>query len=165
MRFHGFPYFYKENTQMRYIIFNLVLLFLSSSLAIADNGLVSMRSAHNVQKTADRLEEGLKAKGMRIFIRINHAKAAAKLEKKLRPTELILFGNPKIGTALMQCRQSIAIDLPQKALIWEDEGGQVWLSYNDPGYLAKRHTIEGCKQVLEKVAKALRHFATTAVAP
>ena len=142
--------------------FMAVLFF--SSVAFADNGLISIKSLYGVTDTADRLEKSLKMKGMTVFARIDHAQGASKVGKKLRPTELILFGNPGVGTPLMQCRQSVAIDLPQKALIWQDEKGQVWLSYNDPGYLAKRHNIKGCDEVLNKIANALGHFAREATA-
>ena len=125
----------------------LIVLFLTT-LAYADNGLVSVKSSHDVKTTADRLESMLKQKGMNVFIRINHAQGAQKIGKELRPTELLIFGNPKVGTPLMQCRQSVAIDLPQKALIWQDAQGQVWLSYNDPNYLVERHGIEGCAEVI-----------------
>ncbi|BCO08021.1 hypothetical protein GF1_03970 [Desulfolithobacter dissulfuricans] len=101
-------------------------------------------------------------KGMTVFARINHAEGAQKVGKKLRPTELIIFGNPRVGTPLMQCAQSVGIDLPQKALIWEDEKGQVWLFYNDPEYLADRHGIKGCDEVIKKIANALGNFARTA---
>ena len=80
----------------------------------------------------------------------------------LRPTEVVIFGNPKVGTPLMNCAQSVAIDLPQKALIWQDEAGEVWLAYNDPAYLAGRHKIEGCDEVLKKVSGALANFAAAA---
>ncbi len=99
---------------------------------------------------------------MTVFARINHAEGAEKVGKQLRPTELIIFGNPKVGAPLMQCGQSVAIDLPQKALIWEDEAGQVWLSYNDPKYLAKRHSINDCDEVIKKIETALGNFAKTA---
>jgi uncharacterized protein (DUF302 family) len=78
---------------------------------------------------------------------------------------LIIFGNPKVGTPLMQCSQSVAIDLPQKALIWENEAGQVWLSYNDPEYLAKRHGIKGCVEVIKQIQNALSNFAKKATMP
>ena len=102
---------------------------------------------------------------MNVFIRINHAQGAQKIGKELRPTELIIFGNPKVGTPLMQCRQSVAIDLPQKALIWQDEQGRVWLSYNDPKYLVERHGIAGCGEVVQKIEKALGNFAKAATMP
>jgi uncharacterized protein (DUF302 family) len=102
---------------------------------------------------------------MTVFIRINHEQGARKIGQELRPTELIIFGNPQVGTPLMQCAQSVGIDLPQKALIWQDAQGQVWLSYNDPHYLVARHQITGCDEVIKKVAKALGNFANSATRP
>jgi len=144
-----------------------VVLFLSLvSPAFGDNGLLSFKSAHDVAGTADRLERILKDKGMTVFIRINHAQGAQKAGEFLRPTQVILFGNPKVGTPLMQCAQTTAIDLPQKALIWQDEKGTVWLTYNRPAYLAHRHGISGCgAQALEKVTTALDNFARAATRP
>ena len=133
------------------------------STAYADDGLVSLKSPHNVNTTANRLENILKQKGMTVFIRIDHAEGAQKVGRDLRPTELIIFGNPKVGTPLMQCRQCVAIDLPQKALIWEDAQGQVWLSYNDPNYLVNRHRITGCSEVVKKIQSALSNFAQKAL--
>lgn len=150
---------------MRQLLLTLVSLFFFVSLAFADNGLIRIKSSHDVQRTADRLENTLREKGMTVFIRINHAEGAQKVGKKLRPTELVVFGNPKVGTPLMQCSQSVAIDLPQKALIWEDEAGHVWLSYNDPKYLAKRHGITECVNVIKKIEKALSNFAHAATRP
>jgi uncharacterized protein (DUF302 family) len=150
---------------MRQLLLTLVSLFFFVSLTFADNGLISIKSSHDVQRTADRLENTLREKGMTVFIRINHAEGAQKVGKKLRPTELVVFGNPKVGTPLMQCSQSVAIDLPQKVLIWEDEAGHVWLSYNDPKYLAKRHGITECVNVIKKIEKALSNFAHAATRP
>ena len=142
----------------------ITILFLTSS-AYAGSGIISVKSSHDVKTTADRLESTLKQKGMNVFNRINHAQGAQKVGKELRPTELIIFGNPKVGTPLMQCQQSVAIDLPQKALIWQDDKGQVWLSYNDPDYLVERHGIEGCAEVIKKVKGALGKFAKAATMP
>lgn len=142
----------------------IAVLFLSPA-AMADNGLVSVKSSFDVSTTADRLEKKLKAKGMTVFSRINHAEGAAMVGKELRPTELVIFGNPKVGTPLMQCQQTVAIDLPQKALIWQDEDHQVWLTYNDPSYLASRHLISACEDALKKVAGALNKFAAAATSP
>jgi uncharacterized protein (DUF302 family) len=142
----------------------ITILFLTTS-AYAGNGIISVKSSHDVKTTADRLESTLKQKGMKVFIRINHAQGAQKIGKELRPTELIIFGNPKVGTPLMQCAQSVAIDLPQKALIWQDAQSQVWLSYNDPNYLVERHQITGCDEVIKKVGKALGNFAKAATMP
>ena len=88
---------------------------------------------------------------MNVFLRINRTEGARKVDQELRLTEPVIFGNPKVGTPLMQCGQTAAIDLPQKALIWQDENGQVWLTYNDPQYAARRHGIDGCKAVLDSV--------------
>ena len=144
------------------LTFTLAILFTSSTLA--NEGMISVKSAHSVGVTADRLEKILASKGMTVFKRVNHAAGAAKVGKDLRPTELVIFGNPKVGTPLMLCSHSIAIDLPQKALIWEDTGGQVWFSYNDPQFLALRHNTQGCDAVLKKVAMALGNFAKAASA-
>ncbi len=150
---------------MRQILFALIALLFIISTATAGNGLISVKSSHNVKATADRLEDTLNQKGMTVFIRINHAAGAQKVGKKLRPTELIVFGNPKVGTPLMQCNQSVGIDLPQKALIWQDDQGLVWLSYNDSNYLAQRHGLTECAEVIKKVEKALSNFAKAATRP
>ena len=147
---------------MQKIFFSSIAIFFIVSTAVAGNGLISVKSSHDVKVTADRLENILNQKGMNVFIRINHAAGAAKAGKELRPTELIVFGNPKVGTPLMQCSQSVAIDLPQKALIWQDDKGLVWLTYNDPEYLSVRHGLKGCSEVIKKVQKALSNFARAA---
>ncbi len=132
----------------------------------AEDGLTTIKSAHSVDATADRLESMLQKKGMTVFTRINHTDGAQKVGKTLRPTQLLIFGNPKVGTPLMQCNQAAGIDLPQKALIWEDADGKVWLTYNDPHYLAVRHDItEACAEVIRKIEKALGNFAKAATAP
>ena len=143
---------------MRYLLCALMAIFFFASV-------ISIKSSRDVKTTVNRLENTLREKGMTVFIRINHAEGAQKVGKKLRPTELIIFGNPKVGTPLMQCGQSVAIDLPQKALIWQDEAGQVWLSYNDRNYLASRHSIKECGEVIKKIEKALGNFARMATMP
>lgn len=150
---------------MRQVFLSTILIFLSISLAYADNGLVNVKSPYSVKKTADRLENVLKEKGMTVFTRINHSEGAKKVGMDLPATELIIFGNPKVGTPLMNCNRTVAIDLPQKALIWEDENGQVWLSYNDPQYLAKRHDLSECMEIIKKVEKALSNFSKAATMP
>jgi len=122
---------------------------------MAAEGLINVQSDFNVKETTDRLENILNEKGMTIFNQINHSDAAQKVGVELRKTRLIIFGNPKVGSPLMQCQQSIAIDLPQKAIIWEDDKSKVWISYNDPRFLGKRHNIIGCDEVITKVEKAL----------
>ncbi len=150
---------------MQKIFLTIIAVLVLTTSTYAASGLISVKSAHDVKTTADRLENMLKQKGMTVFIRINHAQGAQKIGQELRPTELIIFGNPKVGTPLMQCAQSVGIDLPQKALIWQDAQGQVWLSYNDPNYLAQRHQITGCGDVIKKVGKALGNFAKSAAMP
>lgn len=147
------------------LLLSLVLICFLASIAFADSGLISVQSSHDVKATADRLESALREKGMTVFIRINHAEGARKIGASLRPTQLLIFGNPNVGTPLMQCGQSVAIDLPQKALIWEDEVGQVWLSYNDPKYIANRHGLTGCTEVIKRIEEALSNFAKMATMP
>jgi uncharacterized protein (DUF302 family) len=115
-----------------------------------------------VADTVDRLESALKSKGMTIFKRVSHSDGATKVGLELRPTELLIFGNPRVGTPLMQCQQLAALDLPQKALVYEDENGQVWYAYNDPEYIAYRHNIVGCDEVVSKISKALSNFSRLA---
>ena len=150
---------------MRTIMIAFIFVLASALSVSAEPGLINLKSSHDVKNTADRLETVLKEKGMNIFLRINHTEGARKMGQELRPTELVIFGNPKVGTPLMQCGQTVAIDLPQKALIWQDESGQVWLTYNDPQYLAARHGIDRCKAVLDKVQNALKNFAQAATQP
>jgi uncharacterized protein (DUF302 family) len=149
---------------MRKHILSLFLSFLFATSAFASEGMISVKSAHPVDVSTDRLESMLTSKGMTVFARIDHAAGAAKVGKTLPPTELLIFGNPKVGTPLMQCSHSIAIDLPQKALIWQDAAGQVWISYNDPKFLALRHNTQGCDAVLDKVAMVLANFTNKAAA-
>jgi uncharacterized protein (DUF302 family) len=128
----------------------------------ADDGIVRIKSAHSVTATIDKLEMALNNKGMTIFKRISHTDGAAGVGLELRPTQLLIFGNPKVGTPLMQCEQSTALDLPQKALAYEDAKGQVWLLYNDPQYIADRHGAKNCEQVINKISNALANFARAA---
>ena len=108
---------------------------------MAANGLVMLSSKYPAKETIDRLEAAVKTKGLTVFARIDHAGGAAAAALPLRPTELLIFGNATGGTPLMQAGQTIGIDLPLKALAWEDAAGKTWLSYNDPAWLAERHGI------------------------
>ena len=145
-----------------------VLLVLVTSLLLmpiaraADNGLITMKSPHSVDATLDRFEKAVKSKGMTVFTRIDHSAGANKVDLELRPTKVLIFGNPKIGTLLMQSNQTAAIDLPLKLLAWEDESGQVWIAYNDPGYLVQRHNISDRDAVVAKMRKALGNFTAMA---
>lgn len=141
----------------RRIVSCLVLsLGLGSASAYADNGLIALKSIGNVEQTTQRLEKVLKEKDVNVVTTVDHAAAAKKAGMKLRPTRVVIFGNPKAGTPLMQCAQTVAIDLPQKALIYEDDKGQTWIAYNDVQYLAKRHDLGECGGAVESNAKALK---------
>jgi len=126
------------------------------------DGLILVKSPHNPKDTMDRLETVVKGKGLTIFARIDHAAGAVKVGKRLRSTELLISGNPQGGTPFMECSQTVGIDLPLKALVWEDASGQVWLGYNDPEFLARRHGVSQCPAV-ENLKKALSGFAQTTV--
>ena len=141
----------------------LAFLLVTSSLVWAAEGLIAVKSSYGPKETMDRLEIVLKEKGMTIFARIDHAAGAAKVGKQLRPTEVLIFGNPQGGTPFMECSQTVGIDLPQKALVWEDGSGQVWLGYNDPAYLADRHGAAQCP-VLGTLKQALASIAQATVA-
>ncbi|MGB3492470.1 MAG: DUF302 domain-containing protein [Elainellaceae cyanobacterium] len=129
----------------------------------SDMGMVIRASSYSVAETGDRLEALLTERGVTVFARIDHAAGADSVDLSLRPTQVIIFGNPQVGTPLMQCAQSVAIDLPQKALIWEDAEGQVYLGYNDPAYLADRHEIEGCDEAIARVSMILMNLTETVV--
>jgi uncharacterized protein (DUF302 family) len=128
---------------------------------MAAQGLTTIRSSYEPKDTMDRLEAGVKAKGMTVFARIDHAAGASAVGLSLRPTEVLIFGNARGGTPLMQSLQTIGIDLPLKALVWRDASGTTWLSYNDPAWLAERHGLGGdtaavvsmMTSVLDAVAK------------
>lgn len=104
-----------------------------------DNGLVHLRSPYSVSETLQRLESALHAKNLMIFAHVDHSGEAEKVGLTMRPTKLVIFGSPKAGTPLMVASPTLAIDLPVKALVWEDAAGKVWLSYNSPEYLQQRH--------------------------
>ena len=110
---------------------------------MAADGLVTVKSAFGPAETLNRLEAEVKGKGMTVFAQIDHAAGAAAAGLALRPTTVVIFGAAKGGTPLMQSAQTIGIDLPLKALVWQDENGATYLSYNDPAYLAGRHDAAG----------------------
>ena len=118
-------------------------------------GLLSIRSRFGPNETMDRLETAIRAQGMKVFARIDHAAGASEAGLELRPTEVIIFGNARGGTPLMQSAQTIGIDLPLKALVWEDASGTTWLSYNEPGWIAQRHGVANAEPVVSKMSAAL----------
>ncbi len=115
-----------------------------------DNGIVSVLSNHSVDETVAKLKEILQARGVTLFALVDHSGEAEKVGMKMRPTKLLMFGNPKAGTPLMMAAPSIAIDLPLKILVWEDAQGKVWLSYNSPAYLQERHAL--ASELLQNIA-------------
>src|SRR5262250_597659 len=117
--------------------------FLLGAHAMAADGLTTIPSSYGPKQTMDRLEAEIKAKGLTVFARIDHAAGAAEAGLPLRPTEVLIFGNAKGGTPLMQAAQTIGIDLPLKVLVWQDAAGKTWLSYYDPDWIAKRHGAGG----------------------
>ncbi|WP_418320683.1 DUF302 domain-containing protein [Piscinibacter sakaiensis] len=140
------------------------VLLTAALTAHAADGLVTVRSPHGAKATMDKLEALVKQRGMNVFARIDHAAGARKIGKSLRPTELLVFGNPQGGTPLMECAQSAGIDLPLKALVWEDASGQVWLGSNDPAWIAARHAAASCP-VVEKLDTAVKDLLAATVAP
>jgi len=125
-------------------------------------GLKTIRSHFAPGETINRIEAEIKARGMNVFGRIDHAASAAEAGLTLRPTEVILFGNPRSGTPLMQANQTIGIDLPLKVLVWQDAAGETWVSYNEPDWLAKRHGVGGAERVIAAMEQILSVIASEA---
>ena len=140
-----------------------VAMTLWVGVAAAADGLVAVKSPYSAKDTMTRLEEAVTKKGLTVFARIDHAAGAAKIGKTLRPTEVLVFGNPQGGTPFMECEQTVGIDLPLKALVWEDAAAQVWVGYNEPAYLAQRHGVASCPAV-ENLRKALSALVDASVA-
>ncbi|WP_126457158.1 DUF302 domain-containing protein [Sulfuriflexus mobilis] len=141
----------------------LGIMLMMSSMAVADNqGLINKKSHHSVKVTLDRLENALKEKGITIVTRWSHDAGAKKIGIPLRPTELLIFGNPKLGSHMFTSNQTSGIDLPLKALAWEDKKGQVWLTYNDPKYIANRHGIKDRAEIVKKMTGALNNLTNAA---
>ncbi len=127
-------------------------------------GLTTIKSMRGPQETMSRLEAAVKAKGMTVFARIDHAAGASSVGMSLSPTEVLIFGNARGGTPLMQAGQTIGIDLPLKALVWQDSAGETWLSYNDPAWIAARHGLSGKEAVIANLAAALDAVTSAAAA-
>ena len=129
---------------------------------MAVQGLTTIKSSHAPRETMNRLETAVTAKGLTVFARIDHAEGASAVGLSLRPTEVLIFGNAKGGTPLMQAVQTIGIDLPLKALVWQDAAGDTWLSWNDPAWLAARHGVSGAEAVAGKLTAVLEDVAKIA---
>jgi uncharacterized protein (DUF302 family) len=132
---------------------------------MSDNGLITIPSTHDVQQTIDRVETIVKSKGLTVFARVDHAAGAKEVGLPLRPTLLLVFGNAKGGTPLMEANQQVGIDLPLKVLAWQDGAGKTWLSYNDPQWIAQRyglgHEVEQTVKTLSGALAAIAKEATT----
>ena len=125
-------------------------------------GLTTLASRFDPKETMDRLEAEIRAKGLEIFARIDHAAGAAEVGLTLQPTELIIFGNARGGTPLMQSAQTVGIDLPLKALVWQDAAGKTWISYNEPRWIVQRHNVANAESIVNKMADLLRAICTKA---
>jgi uncharacterized protein (DUF302 family) len=133
---------------------------------MAADGLISIESRYGPEETMNRFEAEVRAKGMSVFAHIDHAAGATAVGLSLRPTELLIFGNAKTGTLLMESAQTLGIDLPLKALVWQDASGTAWLSYNDPAFLAHRHGMDGADNTtVNAMAGALKALASKATTP
>jgi uncharacterized protein (DUF302 family) len=128
-------------------------------------GLTSIQSSFAPKATMDRLDAEIRAKGLNVFARIDHAAGAAEVGLTLAPTELIIFGNARGGTPLMQSAQTIGIDLPLKALVWEDAAGKTWISYNEPNWIVQRHNVTNAQAIVTKMADLLSAISTAAAGP
>ncbi len=138
----------------------IAIAFVVCALAVgganaSEGDLIKKKSSHDVATTVDRLEEVVTEKGITVMARVDHAKNAASVGMELRPTQLLIFGNPKLGTVLMQENQQFGLDLPMKVLVWKDGDGQVWIAYVKPEELAERHGIDDDHEVVKKLANAL----------
>jgi uncharacterized protein (DUF302 family) len=145
--------------------FMVFALLVSASMAEADTGLINVKSQFSVEKTAERFAAAATEAGLKVFSRIDHAVGAAEVGKRLRPTQLIIFGSPKVGTALMTSDQRVGIDLPLKVLLWQDEEGQVWLSYNSADHVFNRFAINDRPKVKSNVSGVLDKLAKQATIP
>ena len=139
-----------------------VAALLGAASASAADGLLTLKSPYPAKETMNRFEEAARQRGLMVFARVDHAAGAARVGKTLRPTEVLIFGSPQSGTPLMECAQSAGIDLPMKALVWEDAQGQVWLAYNDPAWLASRHGAATCAAA-QAIGKALADLSEAVV--
>jgi uncharacterized protein (DUF302 family) len=143
----------------------MALLTLHTTRAVKTdvlNGLTSVASSFGPKETMDRLEVEIRAQRITVFARIDHAAGAAEVGLELAPTELIIFGNARGGTPLMQAVQTVGIDLPLKVLVWQDATNKTWLSYNEPGWIAQRHNIADAERVVNSMGTALSAMARTA---
>jgi uncharacterized protein (DUF302 family) len=140
----------------RFNVFALIALLVQGVSAMAADGVTAVAGNYDPVETVKRLEIAIGAKGMTVFAKIDHAAGAKKAGIDLKPNLLVIFGAPRVGTPLMQTDQSVGIDLPLKALIWQDAAGKTWISYNEPQWIARRHGLgDGAKPTVGKMHEAL----------
>jgi uncharacterized protein (DUF302 family) len=143
-----------------------IILSFKGTQAMAAEGLITIQSSNGPEATMNRFEAEVRSRGMTVFAHIDHAAAAAAVNLTLRPTDLLIFGNAKGGTPLMQNVQTVGIDLPLKALVWQDASGVTWLSYNDASWLAQRHALgETTAAAVKAMSATLEAIARKATAP
>ena len=140
----------------------IIALFTCLSFPLYADGLIKKPSKNSVDVTIEKMKNVLNAKGIKVLAEVDHHANAAGADLKLGKTKLLIFGNPKLGTPLMQSSISAGIDLPMKLLVWEDAEGNVWLAYNDPGYIAQRHGINDRAEVVKKMTGALDKLTSKA---
>lgn len=148
---------------MRSILILALSLLIFTPAAHAEKLMVVKQSSHSVSKTLDRLTAVMQKKGITIFARVDHAAGAKRVGEDMKPTELLIFGNPKLGTPLMLAKPEIGIDLPLKVLAWQDGSGKVWLGYTAPAALKARHNVNGRDEVFKKMTGALDKLTNAAI--
>lgn len=152
------------NPVYKYLVaFVTYLLLTMPAFASNNNGMKHVKSNHDAQTTMEKLTTIVKSKGFRVFAQIDHTAGGKTVGLDLRPTLLLIFGNPKGGTVLMRCNQHVGIDLPLKYLVTTDKSGQTWISYNDASHIRDRHNLDDCgKKVINKVGNALMKISSAA---
>ena len=144
-------------------VLSVLFSFNANAKKVDVDGLIVKKSPYSVDRTIDRLDKILRIKGIRVVYRLSHSVSAKENNIPLRDTELLMFANPLLGSHLFTSQQSAGIDLPMKALAWKDKNGQVWLGYNDPYYIAKRHHIKDRDAILKKMFNALDKLTDLAI--
>lgn len=145
------------------LIITTSLCLITSAIASENGGMQHVKSSHDAKTTMEKLVKIVKAKGFRVFAQVDHTAGGKSVNLDLRPTQLLIFGNPKGGTVLMQCNQNVGIDLPLKFLVTTDKSGQTWITYNDANYIKDRHKLDDCgEKVINKVNNALKGMSSAA---
>jgi uncharacterized protein (DUF302 family) len=133
----------------------LPLLLAALTVGMQNDSIVRVQSTRNFSQTVGALDSALAAANLTVFARVDHAANARGVSMELRPTTVFIFGNPQVGTLLMQCEQTMGLDLPLKVLVWQDSSNAVWIGYEPPTRLAERHNAQGCREVIERMTAAL----------